>query len=123
MFWKLIPVLPFISFSMSTVGLINGDYSRSGLPEDVIPLHIWINGVEALGWVLALWLVLTGRNGIASKLAFFLAGMWFWDMVTTIPLEMPVPPLQIIWGPVSVLLLVLFAYEANQAEANKMKVF
>lgn len=113
MFWKLIPVLPILAFSTSAIGVLGGGFNAAGLPDPVLPLHAWINGFEAAGWLAVLVLSFTGRSWFASRLAVFLTGMWFWDMVTTLNLDMPVPPLQIIWGPVSVFVLLLLAYELH----------
>ncbi|MCF6214860.1 MAG: hypothetical protein L3J58_01650 [Emcibacter sp.] len=115
---KLVIILPVLSFSSSVWGLLNGDFDSSGIPLGVISLHTWVNGFEAVGWLLILFspLIESVRKH-AHKLAVFLAGMWCWDMITTMNLAMPVPPQQIVWGPVSVAIMLLTAYQLN--EKNK----
>tara|TARA_R100000365_G_C2748664_1_gene81107 strand:+ start:7538 stop:7909 length:372 start_codon:yes stop_codon:yes gene_type:complete len=120
-FWKLLPVVPILTFSHSTIGFLSSDFGSAGLPDAVLPLHAWVNAFESAGWLSVLALSFTGRSWVASRLAVFLAGMWFWDMVTTLNLEMPVPPLQIIWGPVSVFAMLLLAYQLHLDSKNILK--
>ena len=121
MLWKLIPIIPVLTFSFSAIGVLGGRFSSAGLPDAVLPLHAWVNAFEAIGWLAVLVLSFTGRSWFASRLAVFLAGMWFWDMVTTLNIEMPVPPLQIVWGPVSVFVMLLLAYQLHLDSKNIVK--
>lgn len=122
MFWKLIPLLPIATFSSSAIGVANGDFDAAGFPDSVLPLHTWVNAFEAAGWALVLVLSFTGRSAHASKIAVFLAGMWCWDMITTMNLSMPVPPLQIVWGPISVVVMLLLAYQLRLEGQKIVKV-
>lgn len=122
MFWKLIPLLPIYTFSTSVIGLVKGKYDDVGFHDSIVPLHTWVNAFEAAGWALVLVLSFTGRSALASKIAVFLAGMWCWDMITTMFLTMPVPPLQIVWGPISVIVMLLLAYQLRLDGQKIVKV-
>jgi len=122
MFWKLIPLLPIMTFSSSAIGIANGDFDGAGFPDSVLPLHLWVNAFEGAGWALVLVLSFIGRSALASKIAVFLAGMWCWDMITTMNLSMPVPPLQIVWGPISVIVMLLLAYQLRLEGQKIVKV-
>jgi hypothetical protein len=105
---RFLILLSVASFSSSTLSLLNGDFAKSDLPAIVLPQHVVANGIEAVGW-LFVFLLYSGRfQSIARRLAAFLAGMWLWDMTTTLPLTLPLPPFQTIWGPLS-LLVMLYA--------------
>lgn len=121
MLFKLIPLVPIMTFSSSAYGLLTGAFDETGFPAEVIPLHAWVNAFEALGWACVLVLSFIGKSLIASRIAVFLAGMWFWDMVTTLNLDMPVPPLQLVWGPISVFVMLLLAFELYRDGTNTMK--
>lgn len=97
--------IPVIIYAGSVNSLMRGDFAGSDLPEKVIGLHAIGNGMEALGWLLIFLLYGTRHAAIAGRIGLFLIGMWFWDMVTTLPINVPVAPYQTIWGPASLLLL------------------
>ncbi len=102
-----------VSFALSAYALSTGVFDGSGLAAETLPLHVWVNGLEAVGWGGAIALTAVGRVRPAAALAVFLAGMWAWDHLTTMNLSMPVPPLQIIWGTLSVALMLLGAHEIH----------
>jgi len=111
-----------VSFIASTIGLIKGDYNESGLPISVIPLHTWVNVFEAVSWLAILISIRTGyQQKIVHHLAAFLTGMWLWDMITTMHLVMPVPPFQIIWGPVSICVMLLITYQLSQHNQSTLE--
>jgi len=114
MIFRLVLLLPVLTFGGSAYGVYSGDFDASGLPAAVLPLHTWVNAFEAIGW-LTLCLAFHQRwlKPYAAQLAVFLSGMWCWDMITTMNLIMPVPPQQIIWGPVSIAVLLLIAHELH----------
>lgn len=93
-------------FSYSAFSLSNGEFLNSDIPEIVHVPHMIANGIEAAGWVAVFLLAASKNASWAARLGLFLLGMWIWDMVTTLPLTMPVPAGQGIWGPGSVLLLI-----------------
>jgi hypothetical protein len=47
--------------------------------------------------------------------------MWNWDNLTTVGLSMPLPPLQIIWGPASVALLLIVAHDMHVIGKNQTR--
>ncbi len=93
-----------LSFAVTVMSLINGDYNRSGLPGSVLPWHMIANGLEALLCFLAAALIWAGSVRAAGWLGLFAVGMFAWDMLTTAFLmNMPIP-WQPIWGPIALLL-------------------
>jgi len=107
-----------VTFAFTSLDVARGSFDESGLPINTLVLHAWVNGFESLGWLVIFlfgfgdssnWQGFIRRhsNGIAA----FLAGMWCWDMITTVNLVMPTPPYQIVWGPLSVAIMLLLAYQ------------
>lgn len=92
------------TFAASALSLQLGDFVGSDLPEKVHVDHLIANGLESLGW-LAVFLLYQGKLArLAGRIGLFLIGMWLWDMTTTLPLTLPVPPYQTVWGPASLLI-------------------
>lgn len=121
--WLLL--IPAVTFAMSTASLLRGDFAQSDLPRIVLPQHAIANGLEALGWLAVLLLYAGKRAAIAGRIALFLIGMWLWDMVTTLPITLPVPPYQAVWGPFSLLLLIYavqpLLHRPSNAQASARK--
>ena len=92
------------TFGWSAVSVARGDFIGSDLPALVHFDHALANGIEALGWLIVFALYQTRHAAWSGRAGLFLIGMWLWDMTTTLPLSLPVPPLQNVWGPVTVLL-------------------
>ncbi|MBA4306909.1 MAG: hypothetical protein C0429_09265 [Sphingopyxis sp.] len=91
-------------FGLSTMSVLNGDFVGSDLPVAVHFDHAIANGIEALGWLIVFTLYTSRYAFWAGRLGLFLVGMWLWDMATTLPLQMPLPPLQNVWGPLALAL-------------------
>jgi len=107
-----------VTFAFTSLDVARGSFEESGLPINTLVLHAWVNGLESLGWlVIFLFGFGEGAGGKifvrkhSGGLAVFLAGMWCWDMITTVNLVMPTPPYQIVWGPLSVAIMLLLAYQ------------
>lgn len=83
-----------------------GGFEALGLPAAVTFPRAGAYCLMAAGWaalVLAAW---HRRPGWAWA-GYFLAGMCFWDLVTTVALQgPPMPPGRSLWGPFAVLALV-----------------
>lgn len=101
---RWLTLLSVASFGSSAFSLLNGDFLYSDLPTKVHFDHVIANGIEAVGWLLVFLLYPTKYASLAGRIGLFLIGMWLWDMTTTLPLTLPLPPLQNIWGPLSLLL-------------------
>lgn len=102
--------IPVIIYAGTVNSLMRGDFVGSDLPEKVIHLHTIANGIEGLGWLLIFFLYRTAYSALAGRIGLFLIGMWLWDMVTTLPIKVPVAPYQTIWGPASILLLLFIIW-------------
>lgn len=105
----IFPLMPATTFGLSAYGIMTGEFRNAGFANEVLPLHIWINGFESIGWILCAILFFKKKFPQAAYLSLFLAGMWCWDMITTMYLQMPVPPMQNIWGPASVIAMVVYS--------------
>lgn len=115
--WRWLLLLPIASFTNSALSVAHGDFDGVGFPAAMLPMHVLANALEAVGWLVVL--VLAGRRAArpAAALAFFLCGMFAFDLVTTWPLEMPIPPGFAVWGGIA-LALGLVAAAALQRSAE-----
>jgi hypothetical protein len=95
------------AFGWSAFSVWRGDFANSELPDSVLGPHAIANAIAAGGWILMFVLATGRRLDWAGRLGLFLMGMWFWDMVTTLPLALPLPPAQAIWGPLSIALMLV----------------
>lgn len=101
--WLRYACLAFaLVFVWSAFSVWRGDFAESALPIIVLGPHAIANGIAAAGWIAVFALATAGRSDWAGRFGLFLLGMWFWDMVTTLPLALPLPPAQAVWGPLSV---------------------
>lgn len=105
--------LSALTFAHSSFSVATGAFDQSGLAVTTLPLHAWVNAFEAIGWITVIGLAFSGYARLAAPVAVFLAGMWNWDNLTTVGLSMPIPPLQVIWGPASVALLLIVAHDMH----------
>ena len=107
-----------LTFAFTSLDVARGSFDESGLPINTLVLHACVNGLESLGWLI-IFLFGFGKNSgwqgfirrHSNGVAVFLSGMWCWDMMTTVNLVMPTPPYQIVWGPLSVAIMLLLAYQ------------
>ena len=102
---RLLLAIPIFIFGYSAASVARGDFVSTALPEVVHQAHLIANSIEAVGWVLVFLMCGTRHASWAGRIALVLIGMWLWDMLTTLPLDLPVPPGQQIWGPVSIVFL------------------
>ncbi|MCP4002569.1 MAG: hypothetical protein GY725_00095 [bacterium] len=101
--WRWLLLLPVLSFSNSAFSVWQGEFDTVGFPAPMVPMHALANGLEALGW-LAVLVLATRAPAFAGATALFLCGAFAFDLVTTWPLEMPIPPGFAIWGSIALLL-------------------
>jgi len=111
-------LLMALAYALTSWDVARGSFDTSGLPMNTLVLHAWVNGLESFGWLVIFLFGFSegadGKNFVrrhSGGLAVFLAGMWCWDMITTANLVMPVPAYQIVWGPLSVAVMLLLAYQ------------
>lgn len=99
--WKWLLTLPVLSFANSARSVWRGEFDAVGFPAPMLPMHAVANGLEALGW-LAVLVFAQRAPAFAGALAFFLCGAFAFDLITTWPLEMPIPPGFAVWGSITV---------------------
>jgi hypothetical protein len=87
-----------LNFASTVLAIMGGDFDRTGLPPEMTIMEAVANGFAALGWAAVLISALFKRYLTAARLAVFLAGFFFFDVITTFVLPMPLPPYFLIWG-------------------------
>lgn len=95
---RLLILLFVLNYLMAAASIAAGDFDRIGLPAAMTTMEFWANLAEGLGW---LWVFVSSlrlqRPGTAAFVCF-LAGMFWFDVITTWPLDMPLPPGFLAWG-------------------------
>lgn len=103
--WRWIFLWPVLTFFSSASSVWRGDFADSDLAPSTLMMHVAANALEGIGW-LVVFLTARRYSPFAGRLGLFLAGMWLWDMTTTLALRLPLPPMQFIWGPATVAILI-----------------
>lgn len=111
--------IPVLIYSGTVHSLMRGDFIGSDLPTKVISSHAIANGIEGLGWLLVFLLYRSRHALFAGRVGLFLIGMWLWDMVTTLPISIPVAGYQTIWGPLSLFLLLFIVQPLLRDETSQ----
>lgn len=106
-FWRLLFVVSILSYTDTTTAILNGAFNHVTLPPEIIPQQAVGNAVQAIGWFAVLILSFRRHPLFAPELCYFLGGMLFFDVHTTWPLDMPLPPGFLYWGTIVALLHVL----------------
>ncbi|OGB21354.1 MAG: hypothetical protein A3I66_04670 [Burkholderiales bacterium RIFCSPLOWO2_02_FULL_57_36] len=96
--WRALFLVLTVNFLATVGAILAGDFDEAGLPPRMLPMEIFNNGIEALLWLAVLVLSLMKRPRIAPELCVFLAGFLWFDVLTTHPLVMPLPPGFLWWG-------------------------
>ncbi|MGI9360050.1 MAG: hypothetical protein ACR2O7_00530 [Parasphingorhabdus sp.] len=107
-FWRLFMVYSIVSYTDATINISAGAFDNIGLPMAMIGQELVGNALQAIGWSAVLILSLRKNPLFAPELCFFLGGMLFFDVQTTWPLDMPLPPGFLYWG-TGVVIISLFA--------------
>ncbi|MAB12324.1 hypothetical protein [Parvibaculum sp.] len=100
--WRFFFLVLAVNYGMTVQTILAGEFDHTGLPAAMTTMEAVANGVEAFGWLLVFVLSWTGRRQGAARIAVFLAGLLFFDVVTTFILPMPLPPYFLAWGTVLV---------------------
>ena len=98
--WRALFALLALSFSDSSLQIELGHFDDIGLPAAMVSMERVGNAAEAAGWAIVFILSFAKNPLIAPELCLFLAGMLFFDVHTTWPLDMPLPPYFLVWGSV-----------------------
>lgn len=98
-----------INFINSALAIAAGDFDAVALPSEMMTMEFWANLFSGIGWMLVLVLSFRRRSVLAPALAVFLAGAFLFDVLTTWPLALPLPPGFLYWGSAVVCLQLLCA--------------
>jgi len=104
--WRLLFALLAIDFFHATHEISIGIFDNTGLLPEMVVMQQLGNALIAVGWIMVLILSFRKHVLIAPELCWFLAGMLFFNIHTTWPLDMPFPPYFALWGTAMVLLQV-----------------
>lgn len=96
--WRLFFLLASLNFAATVFAILAGDFDKAGLPSRMLPMEIFNNALEAVLWFNVLVLSLAKKPRWAAGLCVFLAGFLWFDVLTTHPLTMPIPPGFLWWG-------------------------
>lgn len=107
--WRLLLLVFGANFLSSALAIAAGDFDGAGLPSEMMAMEFWANLACGLGWLTALALSFGRPSPAAPVLAVLLAGDFFFDVITTWPLDMPLPPGFLLWGSAAVGLQLLAA--------------
>lgn len=107
--WRLFLLFLGINFTVAVAALLNGDYDNIGLPARMQPMELVNNAIEAVLWLAVLLDSLRSRPRFGPELAVFLGGFFWFDVLTTHPLVMPIPPGFLWWGSAAVLIMLIAA--------------
>lgn len=105
--WRLFFLLLSLNFLATVASILAGDFDKVGLPTRMLPMEIFNNGVEAVLWFSVFVLSLAKKPRWAAELCVFLAGFLWFDVLTTHPLVMPIPPGFLWWGTALVLVMLV----------------
>ena len=108
--WRLLFALLTVSFADSTMQIGLGHFDAIGLPAEMVSMERVGNAMEASGWAIVFLLSFRQNPLFAPELCLFLSGMLFFDVQTTWPLDMPLPPYFIAWGSVLALVQALAGF-------------
>lgn len=98
-----------VNFVTSALAIAAGDFDAVALPSEMMTMEFWANLLSGIGWLLVLILSFRRRSELAPALAVFLAGAFLFDVLTTWPLALPLPPGFLYWGSAVVCLQLLCA--------------
>jgi len=108
--WRLLFALLAIDFLNLTREISVGAFDNVGLQPEMLVLEKLGSALVAVGWIMVLILSFRKNVLIAPELCWFLAGMLFFNVHTTWPLDMPLPPYFAWWGTAMVLIQVWAGY-------------
>jgi hypothetical protein len=110
-------LLQIFSYADTVRNIAMGAFDKIGLAPAMIRMEAVANGFSAMGWSCVFILSCIGHGRMAGHLAYGLAGMMWFDVLTTWPLDMPLPPNFLVWGSAvaAVQIVVGFGLEKNAA--------
>lgn len=102
--------LQIASYADTVRTIAIGGFDKIGLAAPMVRMEAVANGFSALGWAMVFGLSFTAKARMAAHIAYVLAGMLWFDVLTTWPLDMPLPPHFLWWGSAVAALQLLAGY-------------
>lgn len=99
-----------INYAATVRNIALGDFDHVGLAMPMVRMEAVGNGFSAIGWALVFGASFTSQAATWAKLAYLLAGMFLFDVLTTWPLDMPLPPGFLWWGSAAAAVQVLIGF-------------
>lgn len=115
---QLLAAAQITSYGESVTSIAKGDFDSTGLVDAMVRMEAVANGFSALGWGVVLALTFTPHLKAAGRICYILAGMMWFDVLTTWPLDMPLPPHFLIWGSVIVMLQLMIGWMIERQDQN-----
>ncbi len=107
---QIVAALQIVSYGDTVRIIAQGQFDTIGLVGPMVRMEAVANGFSALGWAIVLGLSFTIHLKTAGHIAYILAGMLWFDVLTTWRLEMPLPPYFLWWGSAVAALQLLIGY-------------
>lgn len=111
--------LQVASYADTVRNIALGAFDNIGLAAPMIRMEAVGNGLSAMGWAVVLMLSASERGTTAGRVAYVLAGMMWFDVLTTWRLDMPLPPYFLWWGSAVVALQLLAGFTLERAISAK----
>lgn len=89
---QLFAALQVASYADTVRNIALGSFDKIGLAAPMIRMEAVANGLSAAGWATVLTLSLLGNGVAAGRIAYGLAGMMWFDVLTTWRLDIPRNP-------------------------------
>lgn len=120
--WRLFFLALSANFALAASDIVDGQFNGIGLPPEMLTMEAVANGLEAFGWLVVFALSWTSRRSASARMAVFLGGFLFFDVITTFVLPMPLPPYFLVWGTVLVVVQLLGARYLFKEDADATNV-
>ncbi|MBA4306910.1 MAG: hypothetical protein C0429_09270 [Sphingopyxis sp.] len=119
---QLFAALQVASYADTVRNIALGSFDKIGLAAPMIRMEAVANGLSAAGWATVLTLSLLGNGVAAGRIAYGLAGMMWFDVLTTWRLDMPLPPHFLLWGSAVVMLQLWLGFTLEKSGDQKEAV-
>ena len=118
---QLFAALQIASYADTVRTIALGAFDDIGLAASMVRMEAVANGLSSTGWAAVLLLSSVGQGKIAGRIAYALAGMMWFDVLTTWRLDMPLPPYFLWWGSAVAALQLLAGYTLERGALAREK--